>query len=161
MCHRAAQNHRCRPNHNGLSRFLIFYFVFFCFLGFLVVFWLSSARCPGNWPPKGSQAAPKTLPTCPKSSRNLPRSFHRAPEGTDEVLFSPPPLSVSPPVSLQPSVCLFPLASPPLFSPLLSSPLFLSSLCVSSPQALPEDTARRTARERLNIIYKDCSIESL
>ena len=128
MCHRAAQNHRCRPNHDGLSRFFIFRFVFLCFFGFLVVFWLSSARCPGNWPPKGSQAAPKTLPTCPKSSRNLPRSFHRAPGGTDEVLFSPLPLSVSLPVSLQPSVCLFPLASPPLFSPFLSSPPLFSSL---------------------------------
>ena len=125
MCHLAAQNHRCRPNHNGLSRFLIFQFVFFCFFCFLVVFWLFSPRCPGNWPPKGSQAAPKTLPTCPKSSRNLPRSFHRAPEGTDEVLFSPLPLCVSLLVSLHLSLCLFLFASPLLSSPLLSSfPLF-------------------------------------
>ena len=152
MCPRAAQNHRCRPNHNGLSRFLIFYFVFFCFCWFSGCFLVVFCEMPWKLATQGlsscSQNTPNLPKELPKSPEELPQSTRRHRRGP---LLSSAPLCLSP--CLPPTLCLpLPsrLSSPLLSFPRLSSPLFLSSLCVSSPQALPEEKARRTARERLN-----------
>ena len=98
-----------------------------------------------------SQNTPNLPKELPKSPEELPQSSRRHRRGP---LLSSAPLCFSP--CLPPTLCLpLPsrLSSPLLSFPLLSSPLFLSSLCVSSPQALPEEKARLTARERLNKVF--------
>ena len=133
MCHRAAQNHRCRPNHDGLSRFLIFRFVFFWFsCCFLAVFCAMPWKLATQGLSSCSQNTPNLPKELPKSPEELPQSTRRHRRGP---LLSSAPLCFSP--CLPPTLCLpLPsrLSSPLLSFPLLSSPLFLPSLCVSSPK---------------------------
>ena len=129
MCHRAAQNHRCRPNHDCLSRFLIFYFVFFVFL----VFWLFSGCLLRDALEIGHPRALKLLPKhsqlaqrAPEISRGASTELPKAQTRSSSLLR--PSLSLS----LSPSNPLFASSLSPLLpSSLLSSPLLPSFLLFS------------------------------
>ena len=155
MCHRAAQNHRCRPNHNGLSRFLIFQFVFFVFL----VSWLFSACLLRDALEIGH---PRALKLLPKHSQLA----QRAPEISRGASTEHPKAQTRSSSLLRPSLFLSLSPSNPLFasslSPLLPSSLLSSPLLPSFPlfslRFIPPGAtrgpARRTARERLNKVSK-------